>query len=43
MKEIDLYYRANIRISKISNSAEYRMDKQLKNLKIFETNLDLLN
>ena len=33
--EIHLYQRANMRISKIASSDEYRMDKQFQDLLIF--------
>ena len=32
--EINLYQRANIRISKIASGAQYRMDEQFQNLLI---------
>ena len=37
--EINLYQRINIRIRKIANGAEHRMDEQFQNLSIFEISI----
>ena len=43
IEKTDLYQRKNMRIDKIANSPEYRMDEQFQNCSFFQPNFGFQN